>query len=189
MNIVRALGLSTLCLLFTGCVSLLDATSSTPIEEHQGTRTLGAVVEDQNIETKISVNLRKASELLKNSNIDPVSFNGIVLIIGEVPTKESKTLAGNVAAKTRAVKKVYNELTVSGVSTWLSRTNDTWLTTKVSSHMTFAKNFPSSRVKVVTEQATVYLMGLVTENEAEHAVTLTQQVYGVARIVKLFEYI
>ena len=189
MNLIKAFSLYTLFLLTTGCVSLLDATSNSPIEEHKGTRTLGAVVEDQNIETKVSVNLRKASQLLKDSNIDTVSFNGIVLIVGEVPNEESKSLAGHVASETRAVKKVYNELKVSGVSTWLSRTNDTWLTTKVTSQMKFAENFPSSRVKVITEQGTVYLMGLVTETEADHAVSITQDVYGVERIVKLFEYI
>jgi len=177
------------CFLVTGCVSLLDATSETPIEEHPGTRTLGTVVEDENIETKINVNLRKASETLKNSNIDVVSFNGVVLLIGEVPDTTSKQLEEKVASSTRKVRKVHNELKISGVSTWISRSNDAWLTTKVSSQMMTAENFPSSRVKVVTEQGTVYLMGLVTETEAEYAIEITRNIYGVEKIVKLFEYI
>lgn len=189
MTPIKALSVLFIATFMSGCVSLLDATSDAPIEEHKGTRTLGAVVEDSNIETKISVNLRKASEYLKNSNIDTISFNGTVLLVGEVPDDESKTLAGEVASNTRAVRKVYNELKVSGVSTWLSRVNDSWLTTKVSTQMTFEKNLPSSRIKVVTEQGTVYLMGLVTKTEAEHAVAITQKIYGVERIVKLFEYI
>ncbi len=175
--------------LLTGCVSLLDATSEGPIEEYQGTRTLGTVIEDENIETKIAVNLRKASEELKHSNIDIISFNGVVLLVGEVPNQANKQLAEQVASKTRAVRKVYNELKVAGVSTWISRYNDAWITTKVATQMTFSENFPSSRIKVVTEQGTVYLMGLVTETEAEYAVEITKHVYGVEKIVKLFEYI
>ena len=173
----------------SGCVSLLDATSDSQIEEHQGTRTLGAVVEDENIETKINVNLRKGSEPLKHSNIDTVSFNGSVLLIGEVPDEASKQLAEKIASNTRAVRKVYNELKIAGVSTWISRSNDAWLTTKVSTQMLIAENFPSSRIKVITEQGTVYLMGLVTETEADYAVNITKNVYGVEKIVKLFEYI
>ncbi|GLQ33241.1 BON domain-containing protein [Litoribrevibacter albus] len=173
----------------TGCVSLLDATSEGPIEEYSGTRTLGTVVEDENIETKISVNLRKASETLSNSNIDVVSFNGVVLLVGEVPDQQSKSLAEQVASKTRSVRKVYNELNIAGVSTWISRYNDAWITTKVSTQMTFSENFPSSRVKVITEQGVVYLMGLVSKNEGDYAVEITKNVYGVEKIVKLFEYI
>ena len=189
MNRFKHLLISSVLFTLTGCVSLLDATSEGPIEEHRGTRTLGIVVEDENIETKISVNLRKASETLKNSNIDVISFNGTVLLIGEVPDQTSKALAEKVASNTRAVRKVYNELSISGVSTWVSRYNDIWITTKVSSQMMFSENFPSSRVKVVTEQGTVYLMGLVNETEAAHAVDITKNIYGVEKIVKLFEYI
>lgn len=190
MSLLRALLISSaFASLTTGCVSLLDATSEGPIEEHQGTRTLGTVIEDENIETKISVNLRKASDTLKNSNIDVVSFNGTVLLVGEVPDQASKALADQVASKTRAVRKVYNELSIAGVSTWVSRYNDAWITTKVSSQMMLAENFPSSRIKVVTEQGTVYLMGLVSQTEGEYAVDITKQVYGVEKIVKLFEYI
>lgn len=189
MNALKLLFITSLLTFNTGCVSLLDATSEGPIEEHKGTRTLGTVIEDENIETKISVNLRKASESLKHSNIDVVSFNGSVLLVGEVPDQTTKSLAGKVASNTRAVRKVYNELKVAGVSTWISRYNDAWITTKVSSQMMIAENFPSSRIKVVTEQGTVYLMGLVSQTEGEYAVDIARNVYGVEKIVKLFEYI
>lgn len=173
----------------TACASLLDAATPSELEEYAGTRTLGAVVEDENIETKINVNLRKGSEQLRTSNIDVVSYNGVILLTGEVPDSSSKLLATDIATKTRAVKKVHNELRVSGVSTWVSRYNDIWITTKVSLAMSTTENLPSSRIKVLTEQGTVYLMGLVTKIEAEHAVEVTKNVYGVEKIVTLFEYI
>lgn len=176
-------------ILLSGCASIIDATSEHPIEEYEGTRTLGSAVEDESIELKVAVNLRKASETLKNSNIDIVSFNGSVLLVGEVPDDTSKSLAGDTASKVRRVKKVYNELRVAGTTSWLSRSNDLWITTKVGTQMTMDPDFPSSRVKVVTENGVVYLMGLVNETEAAHAIDLVQKIYGVERIVKLFEYI
>ena len=178
----------TMSLTITGCVSILDATSEQPIEEHLGTRTLGIVVEDESIELKVAVNLRKASDKLKQSNIDTVSFNGVVLLIGEVPDETSKKLASNTASTTRQVKKVYNELRIAGVSTWLSRSSDLWITTKVSTQMSINADLPSSRVKVITENGIVYLMGLVSQNEGNHAVEIARTIYGVEKIVKLFEY-
>jgi osmotically-inducible protein OsmY len=176
-------------LLLSGCASIIDATSDHPIEEYEGTRTLGSAVEDESIELKVAVNLRKASDTLKDANVDIVSFNGSVLLVGEVPDEQAKRLAGETASKIRQVKKVYNELRVAGATSWLSRSNDLWITTKVSTQMTMDPDFPSSRVKVVTENGVVYLLGLVNETEAAHAIDLVQQIYGVERIVKLFEYI
>jgi osmotically-inducible protein OsmY len=74
-------------------------------------------------------------------------------------------------------------------SSILARNNDAWLTTKIKTQMLTDNSIPASRIKVVTENGIVYLLGLVTKQEADQATNLVQGVSGVQKIVKLFEYI
>ena len=87
------------------------------------------------------------------------------------------------------VKRVHNELQVLQPSSALARSNDSWLTTKIKTQMLTDQNVPGSRIKVITENGIVYLLGLVTRQEGNRATSLVQGVSGVQRIVKLFEYI
>ena len=89
----------------------------------------------------------------------------------------------------RNVRRVHNELTVAGETTLLSRTNDGWLTTKVKTALSAGELTDATRIKVVTENAVVYLMGLLTRSEADAAVALAREIKGVQKIVKVFEYI
>ena len=181
----------TLCLgLTAGCSSVLTATRDTPIEDDRGTRTIGSTLDDSLIETKVAVNVAKADTGLdRDSHIVVVSYNGIVLLAGQTPTAALKAKAGQAAEATQKVKKVNNELQVMAPSSILARNNDAWLTTKIKTQMLTDNAVPSSRIKVITENGIVYLLGLVTQQEANSATAVVQGVSGVQKIVKLFEYI
>ncbi|MEG0968813.1 MAG: BON domain-containing protein [Pseudomonas sp.] len=180
----------TLCLSLTGCSSVLTATRDKPIEDDRGTRTFGSKIDDSLIETKVSVNVAKASpDLDKNSHIVVSSFNGIVLLAGQTPRADLKSLAEQAAGQVQRVKKVHNELQVLPPSSILARNNDAWLTTKIKTQMLTDNNIPGSRIKVITENGIVYMLGLLTQQEATRATNLVQGVSGVQKIVKLFEYI
>ena len=180
----------TLCLSLTGCSSVLTATRDTPIEDDRGTRTFGSKIDDSLIETKVSVNVAKASpDLDKSSHIVVSSYNGIVLLAGQTPRADLKSLAEQAASQVQRVKKVHNELQVLPPSSILARNNDAWLTTKIKTQMLTDNAVPSSRIKVITENGIVYLLGLLTQQEATRATNLVQGVSGVQKIVKLFEYI
>ena len=180
----------TLCLSISGCSSVLTATRDNPIEDDRGTRTFGSKIDDSLIETKAAVNIAKASpELDQNSHIVVTSYNGIVLLAGQTPRADLKALAEKEASGVQRVKKVNNELQVMEPSSLLARNNDAWLTTKIKSQMLTDSAIPGSRIKVVTENGIVYLLGLVTQQEATRATNLVQGVSGVQKIVKLFEYI
>ena len=181
----------TLCLgLTAGCSSVLTATRDTPIEDDRGTRTFGSKIDDSLIETKVAVNVAKASpDLDKNSHIVVTSFNGIVLLAGQTPRADLKSLAEQTAGQVQRVKKVHNELQVLPPSSLLARNNDAWLTTKIKTQMLTDNAIPGSRIKIVTENGIVYMLGLVTKQEAARATSLVQGVSGVQKIVKLFEYI
>ncbi|MFQ6574542.1 BON domain-containing protein [Pseudomonas sp. UM16] len=180
----------TLCLSLSGCSSVLTATRDKPIEDDRGTRTFGSKIDDSLIETKVAVNVAKASpDLDKNSHIVVSSFNGVVLLAGQTPRADLKNLAEQAAGQVQRVKKVHNELQVLPPSSLLARNNDAWLTTKIKTQMLTDSNIPGSRIKVITENGIVYLLGLLTQQEATRATNLVQGVSGVQKIVKLFEYI
>ncbi|HXR02128.1 MAG TPA: BON domain-containing protein [Pseudomonas sp.] len=180
----------TLCLGISGCSSVINASREAPIDDDRGTRTFGSKIDDSLIETKVAVNVAKASPDLDNaSHIVVTSFNGVVLLAGQTPRADLKQLAEQTASQVQKVKKVNNELQVMAPSSLLARSNDTWLTSKIKTEMLTDSAIPGSRIKVVTENGIVYLLGLLTQAEATRATNLVQGVAGVQKIVKLFEYI
>jgi osmotically-inducible protein OsmY len=179
-----------LCLAATGCSSVLTATRDAPINDDRGTRTIGSKIDDSLIETKASVNIAKAHpDLDKASHIVVASYNGVVLLAGQTPRSELKQAAEQAASSVQRVKRVHNEVQVLQPSSALARSNDSWLTTKIKAQMLADQNVPGSRIKVITENGIVYLLGLVTHEEGNRATNVVQGVSGVQRIVKLFEYI
>jgi osmotically-inducible protein OsmY len=180
----------TLCLGISGCSSVINASREAPIDDDRGTRTFGSKIDDSLIETKVAVNVAKASpDLDNNSHIVVTSFNGVVLLAGQTPRADLKQLAEQTASQVQKVKKVNNELQVIEPSSMLARSNDAWLTSKIKTEMLTDSAIPGSRIKVVTENGIVYLLGLLTQAEANRATNLVQGVSGVQKIVKLFEYI
>ncbi|CAI8724458.1 BON domain-containing protein [Pseudomonas sp. IT-P176] len=180
----------TLCLGISGCTSVVNASRESPIQDDRGTRTFGSKIDDSLIETKVGVNVAKANpDLDTQSHIVVTSFNGVVLLAGQTPRADLKAQAEQAAAAVQRVKTVHNELQIMQPSSLLARNNDAWLTTKIKTQMLTDASIPGSRIKVVTENGIVYLLGLLTKQEAAQATNLVQSVSGVQKIVKLFEYI
>lgn len=180
-----------LMLLLSGCSSttLTAATTDGPIQEHYGTRTEGTKVEDQSIETKIGHNLKATDARLADARINVDSYNGIVLLTGQVPSQELKTMAGEVADRVRNVREVHNELAIAANLPASQRLTDTWITTKVRTTLAAQGPVDINRLHVVTENGSVYLMGIVTRAEAERIVNMVSSAGGMQRIVKVFDYI
>ena len=180
-----------IALMTTGCASVISTVNGNDsIQQDQGTRTTGSMLDDGGIETMIRVNLNAADEALRESNIDVVSFNQTVLLVGQVPNQELKNLATRVATTSNSrVKTVYNELEVAGSTSFMSRTNDVWISTKIKSMMLVNDDVEGLRIKVITENGVVYLMGLLTRTEADRAVDLVSRTGGVTKVVRAFEYI
>ncbi|RAU17880.1 phospholipid-binding protein [Nitrincola tibetensis] len=173
----------------SGCSTFVSATRETPIEENEGRRTLGNYIEDNSIEFKSKVNVNKGSDALRASNININSFNGQVLLTGQVPNEATKTEAERVVNVLREIRKIHNELEIEGPTSLMIRANDTYLTGRVKTQLLADNRTEGMRIKVVTENGTVYLMGLVTPAEADVAVDVIRGIVGVRRIVKVFEYI
>lgn len=189
MRILFPLMLISILTGISGCSTFVSATRETPIEENEGRRTLGNYIEDNSIEFKSKVNVNKGSDALRASNININSFNGQVLLTGQVPNEATKTEAEQVVNVLREIRKIHNELEIEGPTSLMIRANDTYLTGRVKAQLLADNRTEGMRIKVVTENGTVYLMGLVTPAEADVAVDVIRGIVGVRRIVKVFEYI
>tara|TARA_R110002110_G_scaffold91264_2_gene237611 strand:+ start:239784 stop:240362 length:579 start_codon:yes stop_codon:yes gene_type:complete len=182
--------LLTACLLtLSGCGSLLATMQVGTIEDDPVERTLGQVIEDDNIETKSVVNIHAADESFDDAHLVVVSYNGYVLLAGQVASEALKAKAADVVRKVHGVRRIYNELEIAAPSSGMTRTSDTWITTKVKSWLLGTSDIEGSRVKVVTENGVVYLMGLATREEAERISSKTAAISGVQRVVRLFELV
>jgi len=190
MKLCKFLSLSFL-LLFTSCTTILvGTTGSDGFQEDPTKRTAGAVIEDQSIETKIIVNLKSIEPAFRQTNVDIISHNGVVLLIGQVPSEELKSRATQIASEASTkIKRIHNELEISGSSSFLTRSSDTWIATKVRTLMLTNSDVPSDQVRVITENGAVYLMGMIDQSQGDHAANLARNVSGVIRVVKVFEYL
>ncbi len=147
------------------------------------------IIDDQLIETKANDALYKDPERAKRIHINITSYNHVVLLTGEALSKKLRTQLIDVVRRLDKVRRVHNEIRVADLTDFQSRTNDTWITSKVKTQMLTAKGFKSSRVKVITEAGTVYLMGIVAQKTGNQAANIARQVSGVKRVVKVFEYL
>lgn len=190
MNIRNAVVLLSLLAMSSCTAILVETTGEQGIQEDPTERTTGARVEDEAIETKVLVNIKSQEPELKAANIDVVSFNGVVLLVGQVESEALKNRATEIASQASIkIKRIHNEMEVAGKTNLISRTNDTWLATKVRTRMMTNREVPSDQVKIVAENGTVYLMGLISQLEGDNAANVARNVSGVSRVVKVFEYI
>jgi len=150
-------------------------------------RTNAAILEDQTIEIKIRSRVDEKYGEQVHASI--TSFNRFVLLTGEAPTEEIKQDLSIVALEVQNVRNVQNEVIVAGNSSFTSRSSDSLLTSLVKGRLTQNENVSANHVKVVTENSTVFLMGLVTRAEAEAAAQTAATSNGAQRVVKVFEYI
>jgi len=179
-------------LLLSGCVPvvLIGGAAATASVVHDR-RTTGTIVEDTSIELRIKNGLGKDEKISDQAHINVTSYNGIVLLSGEAPSQSLRTRAGEIARSDKQARRIHNEIQIAAPSSMMTRSSDSWITTKVKSSLVGLdiKGFDPTRVKVVSENGTVFLMGMVYHKEADAIVAQTQQVSGVQRIVKLFEYL
>lgn len=184
--------LTLLCLglaLVHGCTTLAKATRDDPIELDPGERSLGMRIDDSRVETVAAVNISKAHDRLAEAPISVDSYNAVVLLTGQVPNNELRQLAGRTVDAIHAVRQVHNELEVQAPIGFGSRSHDTWLGTKVKTKLYASRDVEGGRVEVITENASVYLMGLVTRAEADRITEIVRNTGGVKRVVRVFEYI
>lgn len=170
-----------------GCFPVVAAGVGTGVFAALDRRTVGTQTEDETIEWKASA--RQRENFGEKVHVNFTSYNRKVLLTGEAPSAEIKAEVERLTASVPNVQGVYNELTVAGASSFSARSNDTYITSKVKARFIDAAKFSANHVKVVTEAGTVFLLGLVTQREADAAIEVTRTTSGVMRVVNLMEII
>ncbi len=173
----------------TACAPLVLASAASGVAVLTDRRTTGTYVEDKAIELKAMNKLNENLNVAKQSHVSVLSFNERVLITGEAANDNIRNQIEQIVKALPKVKTVYNEVKVSKSSSFKESSYDSWLSTKVKANLTSDLRVNPLDIKVRTTNNTVYLMGLVTQEEAEIATNISRKVSGVNKVVKLFEYI
>ena len=170
-----------------GCVPIVigagGAAAYTSLEDRRST---GTQIDDESIEVRASN--RISDRFGSNVHVNVTSYNRIALITGEVPDDRSREEAEKIVRAVPQVRDVTNDLQIAGISSYMARTNDSYLTSKVRGRLLDTKRASPVHVKVVSESGVVYLMGVVTEGEADEVVDIARNTGGVRKVVKVFEY-
>ena len=169
-----------------GCLPLSVTGTGTASILASDRRTTGMYIEDESIEWKV---LGLMNNAYPGAHVNSTSYNRRVLLTGEVPNEDTKKKVEEQVRRIENVREVTNELQVAGASSMASRGNDALVTSNVKARMVNNGKFSPNHVKVLTEQNVVYLMGLMTQAEADAAVEIARTTSGVARVVKVFEYL
>ncbi len=172
--------------LLQGCMGMMMVGTGVAVATVEDRRSTGAQLEDRGIELRASN--RIDDRFGERVHVNVTSFNRYVLLTGEVPDEATRTEAETLARGVPNVLGVSNDLQIAGKSSTTSRSNDTIITSKVKTRFADANRFNVFHVKVVTEAAVVYLLGIVTEEEAAAAVEIARTTAGVRKVVKMFEY-
>ncbi|MCB2068631.1 MAG: BON domain-containing protein [Ottowia sp.] len=170
-----------------GCFPLVATGVGTGALMVSDRRSSGAYVEDEAIEWKAAAQIKE--KLGDHVHVNVISYNRNVLLTGEAPDAGVRDQLPRLISVVPNVRGVTNDVQVAGHSSLTSRSNDTLITSKVKARMIDAASVQANQIKVVTEASTVYLMGMVTQQEADAATQVARTTDGVKKVVRVFEYI
>lgn len=181
--------LLSLCLL-QGCAGGLFAAASVgTVTAIHDRRTLGTQLDDQTIELKAAAAITEHKQLNEQTHIRVFCYNGEVLLVGQIPTSHLHSEAMRIIEGISGIKRIHNEIQMKDVTSLKIRANDTWITTKINGSMLANETLDPTRIKVVTEDSKVYLLGLVTKAEAELATEIARNTKGVGEVITVFRYL
>lgn len=170
----------------SGCAPLLIGGAAGTVLVASDRRSAGIQLEDESIELRVKTTVRE--QMGTRVRVDVTSYNRQVLLIGDVGNAQDKLTVERLVAKLENVKSVVNELAVQNTPSLWDRSNDVLMTGRVKAAFIDA-NVQVNAVKVTTERNVVYLMGRVTQPEADRATEAARTISGVRRVVRVFEVI
>lgn len=171
--------------LLSSCMNIATTGAQAVYNQHSIKKNLN----DEYISFQAYKKLNPTNLPFHDANISVATYNGEVLLAGQVPKPWQKTRAEQIIKGIPDVKTVYNTIDISGASSTLEQISDAWITTKIKAKLIASDEVDATQIKVVTENGTVYLMGVLLPEEADFATELAQDTDGVKQVVKLFSYV
>jgi len=182
------IGILPIILLLSGCTTAGSAALSSA----------QMIYDRHNLQKKIDegyTSLRAYNEIYYKSNrykdtqVSIVTFNDIILLIGQIPDKERQNEIETIVKNMAGARTVKNLTEIAGTASTLTHASDSWITTKIKAKLIAINDIDPSRIKVITENGTVFLMGVLPREEAEIAVNVASNTQGVQKVVKIFAYL
>jgi len=189
---IKPMKLTAILILLTaiqGCAAVAVVAITTGASMATDRRSIGNQIDDQSIEVEAYNEITKSKSLNDNTNLHVSSVNGSVLIIGQAKNTLLKDKAVKIVSNISGVVKIHNQIRVGNLTSVTTQTNDVWLTSKVKTALFSSDEVNGNNIKVITENAEVFLMGMVSKKEADAAVNVTRNINGVNRVFKAFEYL
>jgi osmotically-inducible protein OsmY len=177
--------------LLQGCAAMVVGGAATTAVVAHDRRTTGTMVEDQAIELKAYDLLSRDEEIKQNSRVNVTSYNRMVLLTGQAGSEAVRRRAEQIVSQVEQVRRVVNEIEIGSNVSFGEHSRDVALTAEVKLKLTNVEipDFDTMRVKVISERGSVYLMGLLTKQEADAVTDVVRYISGVRRVVKVFEYL
>ena len=172
-----------------GCAAVAVVAITTGASMATDRRSIGNQIDDQSIELEAYNGIAKNKSLTENTNLHVSSVNGSVLIIGQAPNTFLKDQAIKILNNINGVVRIHDQIRIGNTTSVTTQTNDVWLTSKVKTALFSSDKVGGNNIKVITENAEVFLMGIVSKEEADAAVNVTRNITGVNRVFKAFEYL
>lgn len=151
-------------------------------------RSAGRQLDDETLEEKVAYNLNQDAQLKEEARLNVVAYNGKVLLIGQVPNDSAKEQAKNIAAGVEGVSEVYDEIRSGEKIGILQISQDSWITTKIKSQLLANAEVKATEVKVITENGEVFLMGNLSNEQANAAAEVARNTAGVSKVIKVITY-
>jgi len=186
----KILGISLLALsLLQGCAALLVGAGVGAASAAHDRRTLGTQLDDKTIASRISIALSENEAIEKQANINVHVFNGSVLLVGQAPNESLIRQAQQLAESINNVDKLHNQVRLATPISASTTTHDVWLASKIKANLIADKRVDGFHIHVAVENSEVFLMGLVSTQEADSAANSARNVEGVTQVIKAFEYL
>lgn len=193
MNFVKKYFFAVLSVLgvFTlqGCIATtVVGTAAVATKVATDPRSAGRQLDDEVLEEKVAYNLMSDAQLKEEGRINVVAYNGKVLLIGQVPSEDASESAKNIAAGVEGVSEVYNEIRLGEKIGATQIATDSWITTTIKSKLLLNSEVKATEVKVITENGEVFVIGKLSDTQAEAATDIARNVRGVAKVIKVITY-
>ena len=194
LNLMKRIGfagmMAVTCLSLQGCIATAvvgGAAVATKVATDP--RTAGRQLDDESLEEKIAYNLNKDEQLKQESRINVVVYSGKALLIGQTLSESAKESAKSIAAGVEGISAVYNEIRIGEKIGMMQISKDSWITSKIRSQLLANSEVKSTEVKVITENGEVFLMGNLSDTQANAAADVARNTAGVTKVIKVISYV
>lgn len=172
----------------SGCAAVVvGGVGVSAVTMNEDKRTVGTQIDDSTTDSKVESAIDEISALKKEANINVHVYNGVVLLMGQAPTENLRAQAEKAARSVPKASKVYNQIRIGNPTATTTRAYDIWLASKIRANLLSNKEVDFLKMDIAVEDSEVFLMGLVTQSEADKAIEITRNLDGVVKVINMFE--